>query len=45
MSKETRNNGHSEGCVCELFTYLPKLVAYPHISDINKLTTMLIKDE
>ncbi len=38
MTKETKNNGHPEGSIYELFVYTPKLSAYPNISDIYELS-------
>jgi len=30
-------DGRSEGCICELFTYLPNLGVYPNSSHITEL--------
>ena len=35
--KGGRNNSRPEGCICEQFAYLPKLVVYPNSSDMNEL--------
>ena len=37
MTKETKNNGHPEGGIYELFAYTPKLLAYPNNSHMNEL--------
>ena len=33
-------NGSTEGCICELFVYLPNLGVYPNCSDITELSEM-----
>jgi hypothetical protein len=38
MIRETIDNGHPEGGICEQFAYLPNLVAYPNTSDMNELS-------
>ena len=37
MIKETKNNGHPEEGIHELFAYLPKLGVYRNSSDMNEL--------
>ncbi len=37
MSRETKNNGHREGDICEQFTYFPKLALYTNSSYINEI--------
>lgn len=40
MTKEAKNNGHPEGGIYELVAYIPKLSAYPNISDMNELSAI-----
>jgi len=35
MNKETKNNGHPEGCIYEQFAYPPDLVVYTNSADMN----------
>ena len=37
MIRETIDNGHPEGRICEQFVYPLKLSAYPNSSDMNEL--------
>ncbi len=37
MTQETKNNGHPEGGIHELFAYLPKFGVYRNSSDVNEL--------
>jgi len=43
MTKETKNNGHPEGGIYELFAYTLKLLAYPNNSHMNELCDMLLQ--
>ncbi|BAI80370.1 hypothetical protein DEFDS_0896 [Deferribacter desulfuricans SSM1] len=38
--KGGKNNIRLEGCICEQFAYLPKLVVYPNSSDMNELSAI-----
>jgi len=40
MNEKEMSVGCPEGCIYKQFAYLPKLVAYPNISGINKLSEM-----
>lgn len=37
MRIKTKNNGRSEGSICEPFAYLPNSNVYPNSSDMNEL--------